>query len=364
MARVFLDNVTKYYGNVLAVNKLTLECKHKEFFAILGPSGCGKSSTMRMIAGLEEISSGEIYLDKKIVSKLPPALRNVAMAFESYALYPHMTVFDNITYPLRVSGLSDSEQVERAINIAKMIHIDEFLDKRPIELSGGVQQRVSLARALVRKPSVFLLDEPISHLDADLRSDMRSELKRLHLINDATTIYVTHDQSEALTMADTIAVMNDGILQQVGTPEEIYKRPVNRFVATFVGEPPMNIFKGYIKSESNFSKLIIEELELSQINESFINKFFKTDNFIEVGFRPDDFELTSNDSTLGIVGKVRVREVLGDSLILTIDTKDHRLRIRSNRETKVLEGETIKLKPKVNKAHFFDPNTTLRIDVT
>ena len=241
MAEVRLENVNKIYkGNVHAVNDLNLTIESGEFLALLGPSGCGKTSTLRMVVGLEEISSGAIYIGGQRVNELEPKDRNVALAFETYALYPPLTIRDNIAFCLRARNIPKPEIRQRVDEVARILDITGILDRKPAELGGGQKQRVSLARALVREPDVFLLDEPLSHLDAAQRANMRSELKRLHARIGGTMILVTHDQLEALAMAERIAVMNFGLLQQVGSFDEIYNHPVNEFVAGFIGEPPMN----------------------------------------------------------------------------------------------------------------------------
>ena len=360
MARVVLDGVVKRYGKVLAVDDLTLECAHHEFLTILGPSGCGKSSTMRMIAGLEEISKGTISIGEQVVNGLPPAARNVAMAFEHYGLYPHMTVFDNIAYPLRVARVPTDELVQSVLDVVRMLRIEPFLERRPRALSGGVRQRVSLARALVRRPSVFLLDEPISHLEAELRNEMRIELRRLHGANDSTTIYVTHDQLEALTMADRVAIMHQGTLQQVGTPEDVYRRPANRFVATFVGEPPMNIIRATVSG----SRVVIGDFTLEQIapaTTAAIQAAAATaDSAVDVGMRPDDFRLGGPEGP-GIAGRIRIREALGDTTLLTVDTEGDRLRLRSGAGLTVREGERVRLHPRADRIHFFDAATGVAV---
>ena len=241
MTTISLTDVVKNYGPVEAVRGITFEVADGEYLGLLGPSGCGKSSTMRMIAGLEEISGGTIAIDGEVVNEKTPAERNTAMAFENYGLYPHMTVFGNVAYPLRLRGMDDDGLIAEVVRAANLLNIGPLLDRRPRELSTGVQQRVSLARALVRRPTVFLLDEPLSHLDAELRAQMRIELKRLQVESGGTMIHVTHDQLEALSLSDRVAVMDQGEIQQIGTPEEVYGSPANRFVATFIGEPPMNI---------------------------------------------------------------------------------------------------------------------------
>ena len=360
MARVVLESVVKRYGKVLAVDDLTLECAHHEFLGILGPSGCGKSSTMRMIAGLEEITEGTISIGDRVVNDLPPAARNVAMAFEHYGLYPHMSVFDNIAYPLRVARVPTEEMVRSVLEVVRMLRIELFLERRPRALSGGVRQRVSLARALVRRPSVFLLDEPISHLEAELRNEMRIELKRLHAANDSTTIYVTHDQLEALTMADRVAIMHQGGLQQVGTPEDVYRRPANRFVATFVGEPPMNIVQASVRG----GRVAVGDYALEQVAPATLTAIEAAANgaggTVDVGVRPDDFRLGGPDEP-GIAGRIRIRENLGDTTLLSVDTGGDRLRLRSGAGLAVREGETVRLHPRADRIHFFDAATGLAV---
>ena len=240
MAKVSFRNVWKKYGNVPAVKDLNIECPDGSFLSILGPSGCGKSSTMRMVAGLEHITSGQILFDEKPINALPPKDRDVAMVFENYALYPHKSVFDNMANPLKLRGQDASVIKERVTSAAKLLEISHLLERRPQELSGGQKQRVAIGRAIVREPNLFLFDEPIAHLDAKLRAHMRGEIKHLQRTLGTTMIYVTHDQLEAMSMADTIAVMHDGELQQLGTPREVYNKPVNAWVAGFVGEPAMN----------------------------------------------------------------------------------------------------------------------------
>jgi multiple sugar transport system ATP-binding protein len=353
MAGVVLRNIVKRYGTVLAVDALNLECRDREFLAILGPSGCGKSSTMRMIAGLEQVTEGKIHFDDRDVTGLPPAKRNVAMAFENYGLYPHMSVFDNIAYPLKIRHFSRKQIVDRVLQVASILHIERLLEERPAALSGGVQQRVSLARALVRNPAVFLLDEPISHIDAELRNSMRLEIKRLHTANQSTMIYVTHDQLEALSMADRVAVMNHGVLQQHGTPNDILRAPANKFVATFVGEPPMNIFASQTINQYGRSVVTVEGVVLDQI---VLPDHLATAKEVEVGLRPDDVLIATNDAT-GLSGVVRIRETLGDTSLTTVDTKTHRVRIRHNSRIRIAKGDHVKLTFRNGGAHLFDSQT-------
>lgn len=319
MNAVELANVWKFYEKTVAVQNLSLECKKGEFFAILGPSGCGKTSTLRMIAGLEKVSKGKILIDEKVVNDLTSAERNIAMAFENFGLYTHMIVFENIAYPLRIRKSSSFEVEKQVHRIAVILGIENILALKPINLSEGQKQRVSLARALVRNPSVFLLDEPLSHLETFLRLKMRTELKRLHFDLGATTILVTHDQLEAFTMADRIAVLNEGVLQQVGTPSDLYFKPANLFVAGFIGEPPMNLFKcrivvkeecSLLFSSNNFSLPISKELYKWLCN-------FNLEMFI-VGIRPNQLYIVDDSSKGKFKVVVYSVEPLGEKTLISL----------------------------------------------
>ena len=252
MAGIRLKNLTKRWGDFVGVDNFDLEIADQEFLVLLGPSGCGKTTTMRMIAGLEEITGGEVQIDGQVVNGLEPKDRDIAMVFQSYGLYPNMNVYENIRFPLKVRKVDPATHDERVRRAASMVELDEFLHRRPAQLSGGQRQRVALARAIVREPNVFLMDEPLSNLDAKLRVSTRAQIKHLHHELKVTTIYVTHDQIEAMTLADRVVVMNKGIVQQVGTPTEIYDRPANVFVASFIGSPAMNLVSGHL-SNGNFS---------------------------------------------------------------------------------------------------------------
>lgn len=306
MARVLLKNVTKKFGDVIAVSRLNLEIKDGEFMVLLGPSGCGKSTTLRMIAGLETPTEGEIWIGDQLVNEIDPTKRNTAMVFQSYALYPHMTVFGNIEFPLRMTGAPKQERAKKVKEVAEFLGISELLNRKPNELSGGQQQRVALARALVREPEVFLLDEPLSNLDAKIRTQMRFELKKLLSYDlGITTIYVTHDQVEAMTMADRIAVMNKGVLQQVGTPNEIFYKPANTFVGTFVGSPPMNLIEGEIivkdnKTLFNAGEFLLELPIEMEAREKVI-----------LGFRPQHVEVNKDAKEGFVKGKLLGIEKLG-----------------------------------------------------
>jgi sn-glycerol 3-phosphate transport system ATP-binding protein len=252
LAPISIRDVKKNYGKHPVVHGVDLEIQSGEFIVILGPSGCGKSTLLRMVAGLEEITGGEIAIDGRVVNQLEPRERGCAMVFQNYALYPHMTVAENIGYALKVAGVAKSERDRRIADVAKALSLDPFLDRRPAALSGGQRQRVAMGRAMIREPKVFLFDEPLSNLDAKLRIAMRAEIRRLHRRLGATSIFVTHDQNEAMTLADRLVVMNGGRVEQVGTPEEVYNRPVSRFVAGFVGTPAMNLLEGTVKEGGVF----------------------------------------------------------------------------------------------------------------
>ena len=249
MAKVTLEKVSKFYGDVEAVKKIDLEISDNEFLVLVGPSGCGKSSTLRMIAGLEEIDEGKIIIGEKIVNELEPRERNVSMVFQNYALYPHMTVEENLGFSLKIAGMKKADIDTRVAEAAGILDIKEFLQRKPAQLSGGQRQRVAMGRAIVRRPDVFLFDEPLSNLDAKLRNQMRTEIKRLHQKVETTIVYVTHDQVEAMTLADRIVIMKDGIIEQIGTPLDLFETPATKFVATFIGSPSMNIISSTIEKD-------------------------------------------------------------------------------------------------------------------
>jgi multiple sugar transport system ATP-binding protein len=249
MAKVTLEKVSKFYGDVEAVKKIDLEINDNEFLVLVGPSGCGKSSTLRMIAGLEEIDEGKIIIGHKTVNELEPRERNVSMVFQNYALYPHMTVEENLGFSLKIAGMKKADIDTRVAEAAGILDIKEFLQRKPAQLSGGQRQRVAMGRAIVRRPDVFLFDEPLSNLDAKLRNQMRTEIKRLHQKVETTIVYVTHDQVEAMTLADRIVIMKDGIIEQIGTPLDLFETPATKFVATFIGSPSMNIISSTIEKD-------------------------------------------------------------------------------------------------------------------
>ena len=337
VARVLLRDLTKRFGKVVAVDRINLEVNDGEFLVLLGPSGCGKSTTLRLIAGLERPDRGEIWIGDKMVNEIDPTKRNVAMVFQSYALYPHMTVFGNIEFPLRMRGVPKSERVRKVKEVASFLGIEELLERKPSQLSGGQQQRVALARAIVREPEVFLLDEPLSNLDAKLRVKMRFELK--HLLSHKlgiTTIYVTHDQVEAMTMADKIAVMNEGKIQQVDTPDNIFYKPSNVFVAGFVGSPPMNFLKGEVKEEE---RLIICCGDAKIPIPPSYKKVLNSGKKVVVGFRPQHVEVSDKPIKDFLESDVVGVERLGTENYIHVRLSDVEVILQAPPEVKTLRGK-------------------------
>ena len=361
MARVKLENVWKKYGDVEAVKNVSLECKDKEFLCLLGPSGCGKSSTLRMIAGLEFVTQGKIYIGDMCVNQVDPYKRDIAMVFESYALYPHKKVYDNMAYPLRVQKYKEDEIKKRVNRTAEILDIKELLDRWPRQLSGGQKQRVAIGRAIVRDPKVFLLDEPISHLDAKLRTHMRGELKRLHRDLDATMVYVTHDQLEGMTMADRIAIMNLGVLQQVGTPDEVFNHPKNKFVAGFIGDPPMNFIGCSLKRDGKSYRIDHPQFRFDlpdSVTGKFINKQLPAQNEVEIGMRPESFVLSNSKSAeYDMAGKVYITEPLGEDMIIDILIGDEMVKAKTQVGFKADVDDPIFMKVRFERIHIFDRNS-------
>jgi multiple sugar transport system ATP-binding protein len=374
MASVSIKNVEKYYRtsreDVLAVKALDLEIIDGELLVLLGPSGCGKSTTMRMIAGLEKISSGDIFIGERRVNDLTPSERNIAMAFESYALYTHLTAAQNLAFCLRARKMAAKEIKARVQKVAQMLHLESVLDKRPSELSGGHQQRLSLGRALIRNPDVFLLDEPLSHLDAKLRVQIRAEIRWLHSELKTTLVHVTHDQMEALALADRIAIMSFGELQQVGTPDGVYDQPDNLFVATFLGEPSMNIIPGSVESHNGGMRVNCSEsglsLELDDAISSLLSKEAKTSE-MSVGIRPQDIALVRESEPAGdgvgaedgaavipVTGEIQMIEFLGEKYAMT--TRIGATEVVSTHDSvgQLQEGDTAQLRFNRSRLHFFD----------
>lgn len=362
MAEVTLKNVDKIYpGNVKAVNDFNLEINDGEFLVLVGPSGCGKSTTLRMVAGLEEISAGIVTIGDRVVNDVPPKNRDIAMVFQNYALYPHMTVRDNMAFGLKLRKFP-KDQIEKRINeAAKILGLEELLDRRPKALSGGQRQRVAVGRAIVRKPAVFLFDEPLSNLDAKLRVQMRLEISQLHEQLGATMIYVTHDQIEAMTMGDRIVVMKDGIVHQVADPITLYDSPNDKFVAGFIGTPPMNFFNGKING-SNGSMIF----ESASGNKVAVPDAFKDalasykDKPIIIGIRPEDIgsnhaENLENAPTLK--AKVSVVEPMGAESYVHLDDGIHKFVSRADAHKQYKAGDEVNMPVFIDKAHFFDMET-------
>ncbi len=359
MSKLEIIHVGKVYGKkVVAVRDLNFTVRDREFLAILGPSGSGKSTTLRMIAGLEEITEGEILFDGVRVNHLSPSQRNIALAFESYALYPHMTVFENIAYPLRAQGM-EKQTIERKVKaIAQELRVTDVLEKKPSGLSGGDQQRVSLSRALIREPKVTLLDEPISHMDQRLRAVMRAQIRRIHDEMGLTTIYVTHDQAEAVSLCDRMVVMNHAALQQIGTVDEIWNQPANKFVATFVGEPQMNFVDARVEdpthvSVKNNGHKTVFPLE-AHVSEEYVG------THVTLGIRPQEIDLDGNPDEATLKGAVDLVEFQGENAILTVrlpDQTEMSVAILGHKLGRI--GDTVELYFKKENIHLFDRETPI-----
>ena len=357
---ISVQHLSKSFGSTIVVDDLSLEISDGEFVVLLGPSGCGKTTTLRIIAGLEQATSGHILIEGKPVNDLPPQQRDIAMVFQSYALYPHMTVAGNIGYPLRVRKLT-RERIEAQIKeTAALLEIESLLQRKPRELSGGERQRVALARAIVRHPRAFLMDEPLSNLDARLRLQMRGELKHLQQKLATTTVYVTHDQAEAMTLGHRVAVMNKGKLQQFDTPLEIYHRPANRFVAEFVGSPGMNFLDGFIDiSQGSFrSQNVSLALNASQ-RETFNN--FDSDKRVTLGIRPEDIQVSLSQRDNWHQASVYVTELMGSETFVIVQLRDAKLTARAGGDFRAEPDRPLWIEFDTTKAHFFDPETGLRL---
>ena len=363
MAKVELKGIGKVYGgNVRAVDNCNVTVEDQEFVVLVGPSGCGKTTTLRMVAGLEEITEGTLEIDGKVVNDLPPKDRDIAMVFQNYALYPHMSVYDNMAFGLKIRKFPKDEIDRRVKEAAQILDIGALLERKPKALSGGQRQRVAVGRAIVRKPKVFLFDEPLSNLDAKLRVQMRTEISDLHNRLQATMIYVTHDQVEAMTMADKIVVMKDGLIQQIGSPLDLYNDPDNKFVAGFIGSPPMNFMAMDVKE--NGGKIVLEEgefsIEMPETEAKLIKDFAGKKIFF--GVRPESVEyIESGDTANCIKGKVNVVEQLGDEIHLFIHTEKHALVAKVPPHLKFEIGSEIALKPVTGKMYFFDMETEKRV---
>lgn len=359
MANLKLEHIDKVYdNNVQAVFDFNLEIKDKEFIVFVGPSGCGKSTTLRMIAGLEEITAGKLFINDQLMNNVLPKDRGIAMVFQSYALYPHMTVYENMAFALKLAKISKEEIDKRVKEAAEILEITDYLDRKPKALSGGQRQRVALGRAIVRHASVFLMDEPLSNLDAKLRVQMRAEIIKLHEQLGSTTVYVTHDQTEAMTMASRIVVMKDGYIQQIGAPKEIYDHPANIFVGSFIGSPAMNFLTGIVKN----NKFIIQdtEIEIPEYYQEVLRKYENKE--VVLGIRPEDLrlELLVQDMYPDNVFdfKVDVRELLGHEFILHGTFQGQKILAKVPARTDVKNGDLVKLTMDKAKLHFFDAETT------
>ncbi|SDE00048.1 multiple sugar transport system ATP-binding protein [Paracoccus isoporae] len=350
MAEMRLKNITKRWGNFIGVDDFDLHIKDQEFIVLLGPSGCGKSTTMRMIAGLEDVTDGEIWIGDRMVNKLEPKDRDIAMVFQSYGLYPQLSVYENIRFPLKVRKTPKDEHHDRVMRAAEMVELTELLERRPAALSGGQRQRVALGRAIVRKPTVFLMDEPLSNLDAKLRVSTRAQIKNLQHKLKTTTIYVTHDQIEAMTLADRVVVMNKGRIQQVGTPTDIYDYPANTFVASFIGSPAMNLVQG---------RLVDGVFESESIRVPGLDT--RHSGPVTLGFRAEDVSLAPEGE-----GELRAPvysvELLGEASMISYRIGESLVSIKAPKDYRVEIGEEVGTQIPAAMCHLFDSETGERID--
>ncbi len=347
MSEIILKNITKRWGDFVGVADMNLTIPDKEFLVLLGPSGCGKTTTMRMIAGLEDATSGDILIDGKKVNDLEPKDRDVAMVFQSYALYPNMNVYENIRFPLKVRGIDPKSHDARVRRASAMVELDDFLHRKPAELSGGQRQRVALARAIVREPNVFLMDEPLSNLDAKLRVSTRAQIKNLSHELAVTTIYVTHDQIEAMTLADRVVVMEKGIMQQVGSPTEIYDRPANTFVAGFIGNPAMNLIEGSAKN-GVFSAASTEIAGLAT-----------PDQNVTLGFRAEDASVVEKGGQIN--APIYTLELLGDATMVTVRIGSTLVSVRADKNYRASIDDMVSIAVPAEICHLFDGQTGARI---
>lgn len=349
MAQIRLVNVCKRWGAYVGVDNFNLEIADSEFLVLLGPSGCGKTTTMRMIAGLEELTSGEIWIGDKMVNRLEPKDRDISMVFQSYGLYPNLSVYENIRFPLRVRNIPKAEHYERVMRASDMVELGPFLDRRPAALSGGQRQRVALARAIVREPNAFLMDEPLSNLDAKLRVSTRAQIKNLHHTLKTTTIYVTHDQIEAMTLADRVVVMNHGVVQQLGTPTEIYDRPANTFVASFIGSPAMNLIAGEVVDGTFHA----EGMQIAGLR--------AVAGPVTLGFRAEDARVVHEGGE--ITAPVYSMELLGDATLVSVRIGTALVAVRAPKDFRIEIGASIRMAVPHAAVHLFDHATGARLDV-
>ena len=344
MAEIELINVSKSWGDFKAVVDFNLTIKNREFLVLLGPSGCGKTTTMRMIAGLEDLTDGTIKIDSKVVNDLEPKDRDISMVFQSYGLYPNMTVYENVRFPLKIRKVPKENHNNLVMEAINLVELDDFCHRKPSELSGGQKQRVALARALVRKPNVFLMDEPLSNLDAKLRVSTRGQIKHLQNKLQITTIYVTHDQIEAMTLADRVVVMDKGVIQQIGTPKQIYDKPINTFVASFIGNPPMNLINGNVK-DNNF---IAKDIKIENFNHK--NGKYK------LGFRAEDGKIIKSISG-NIKGPIFSIELLGDATMVTVKIEENFISVKMSNTFNASIGDVVSISILSSKCQIFDDET-------
>ena len=354
MADININTINKYYGDVHVIKDISLDIKSQSFTVLVGPSGCGKSTMLRMIAGLEDINSGTISIDGEVVNDLPPKQRNIAMVFQSYALYPHMTVFDNMAFGLKLEKRSKDEINERVQEAARILQIEEYLHRKPKQLSGGQRQRVAIGRAITRKPKVFLFDEPLSNLDAALRVQMRVELAKLHDQLNATMIYVTHDQTEAMTLADDIVVLDEGIVSQKGSPMELYSNPSNLFVGGFIGSPKMNFVDSKILSATNDSTEI-DIFGTSKITIPKTSSNSSNGDSVTLGIRPEHL-LVNQDGDASWESKVFVVEKLGSGTFLYLEKDGEPLVVETEGDSNIKVGDTVKVGFTASRCQLFDSN--------
>ena len=359
MANITFKNVVKTYGNNnTVIPDLNLEIRDKEFIVLVGPSGCGKSTTLRMIAGLEEVTAGDLYIGEKRVNDVPPKDRDIAMVFQSYALYPHMTVYKNMAFALEMRKTPKDEIDRKVREAAHILGLEEYLSRKPKELSGGQRQRVALGRAMVRDPAVFLLDEPLSNLDAKLRTEMRSQISALHKRLQTTFVYVTHDQTEAMTMGDRIVVMKDGVIQQVDTPQNLYNNPCNKFVAGFIGSPQMNFLEAAVKKEGEDFALIFGDHRIHVRKPELASYVGKKVIF---GIRPEDIHAEESFLSMSegsnIQAKVNLAEMMGFEIYLYLTCSGQRIVARVPSRTGIRADDEVRLALDTNKIHIFDSET-------
>ncbi|MEQ1768200.1 MAG: sn-glycerol-3-phosphate ABC transporter ATP-binding protein UgpC [Devosia sp.] len=347
MARIQLKNVSRRWGSFVAVKDINLDIADEEFVVFLGPSGCGKTTTMRMIAGLEDVTEGEIWLGDRMVNKLEPKDRDISMVFQSYGLYPNLNVYENIRFPLRVRKIPKEQHHERVMKAASMVELNDFLERRPAALSGGQRQRVALARAIVREPNAFLMDEPLSNLDAKLRVSTRAQIKNLHHTLRRTTVYVTHDQIEAMTLADRVVVMSKGVVQQIGSPKEIYDRPANTFVAGFIGSPAMNLVPGQVHG----GVFTADGMEITGVRAK--------DGPVTLGFRAEDAAVNGGGGQ--IAAPLYSLELLGEASMVSMRVGGELVSVKTGKDYSAEIGQPISVSVPSQACHFFDQSTGARI---